>query len=96
MGVNAMVTLNDRLGAMDRCQGGVHEFSLPPSLSISLSLYLFLSLSLSLSLNNIHTGLFTSSVDANPTHTSLHAPPDLTSVTIIDFEGVAHVLLMCC
>merc|ERR1719478_916660 len=56
-GVNSMVTLNDRLGAMDRCQGG----------------------------------LFTSAVDSNPTHTALHAPPDLTSVAIVDFDVINFI-----
>ena len=39
-------------------------------------------------------GLFTSAVDSNPTHTALHAPPDLTSVHIIDFDVINFIMMM--
>ena len=35
--------------------------------------------------------MFTSAVDSNPTHTALHAPPDLTSVHIIDFDVINFI-----
>lgn len=51
-GPNQIVLLNDRLGSLERCQGG----------------------------------LFTSELDAAPTSTTLAIKPELTKITIVDYE----------
>ena len=56
-GSNQIVALNERLGALDQCQGG----------------------------------LFTASVDSNPTDTKFEVDPGLTSVKILDYDFVRYI-----
>ena len=56
-GSNQIVALNERLGALDRCQGG----------------------------------LFTATIDHNPTDTQFTVPTGLTQVSIIDFDIVRFI-----